>query len=164
MPLPFAAGSGRSTPPHVRPAAPGKKPRIASRKISFEPPARIEGRDGLIATNVSLCGPHSFDTFTFAPTFSDGPPVQVSAPCATRNSYLFHQVGLSELFVCATAGADSEHASNAAAAVKRKRAMRGLLVVVWTDDSARRQALAGSMEGRIDIPRGAGNPARRGGV
>src|SRR5947208_7982988 len=44
--------------------------------------------------NVSLCGPHSFETSTFAPTASEEiPPGLGSEPFFSRNWYLSHHVG-----------------------------------------------------------------------
>src|SRR4051812_45049289 len=123
MPFPFAGGSGRSTPPQFAPPSLEKYPRIGSRKISFDPPASTEGRDGSIATNVSLCGPHSFDTLTFAPAFTEGCPLQLSAPWAARYWYLSHHVGLSGLLVWAKSGTAEARQSAAATVVARKRAM-----------------------------------------
>src|SRR5438132_2448424 len=95
MPLvPMGAGRGRSTPPHVAPPSKEKYPRIGRRKISFDPAARFDGFEGLIVMNVSLCGPHSFETSTFAPTASEEiPPGLGSEPFFSRNWYLSHQVG-----------------------------------------------------------------------
>src|ERR1051325_2313607 len=51
--------------------------------------------------NVSLCGPHSFDTSTLVPTLSEvvAPPV-ASAPLLAMYWYLSPQVGLWVLLCC----------------------------------------------------------------
>src|SRR5262245_34003441 len=73
---------------------------MGSRKISFEPAARMRGRAAVIAMNVSLCGPHSFDTSTFCPTMFDAlTPALGSDPFFSRYWYLFHQLGLFGLLV-----------------------------------------------------------------
>src|SRR2546421_12885829 len=61
-------GSGRSTPAHVFPAFEEKYARIGRRKISFDPATISFGFSGLIAIDVSLCGPGSSLTSTFGPT------------------------------------------------------------------------------------------------
>src|SRR2546427_9782669 len=61
-------GSGRSTPAHVFPAFEEKYARIGRRKISFDPATISLGFSGLIAIDVSLCGPGSSLTSTFGPT------------------------------------------------------------------------------------------------
>src|SRR5712692_6607207 len=67
---------------------------MGSRKISFEPAARFDGLEGLMVMNVSLCGPHSFETSTFVPTASEEiPPGLGPEPFLSRNWYLSHQVG-----------------------------------------------------------------------
>src|SRR5579859_274845 len=66
--------------------------------------------------NVSLCGPHSFETSTLVPALTPGCPVHVSGPWAARNWYFAHHVGLSELLVCAAAGAAANIAAPASTA------------------------------------------------
>src|SRR5215472_14391941 len=79
---------------------------MGRRKISFDPAASTLGLPWLMAIKVSLCGPHSLETSTFAPTLSDDPgPAGLSAGWFSRYWYLFHQVGLCELLFCAVAGA-----------------------------------------------------------
>src|SRR5450759_3157570 len=114
MPLaPIAGGSGRSTPPQLSPPFEEKYPRMGRRKISLEPAARFSGAAGLSVINVSLCGPHSFDTSTFAPTANDGPAVPLlSAPVCRRARYLPHHVGLSGEFVWAETSAAVRHIAN----------------------------------------------------
>src|SRR5215475_8947942 len=73
---------------------------MGSRKISFDPAASTRGRAVLIAMNVSLCGPHSFDTSTFCPTTFDAlAPALGSDPFFNRYWYLLHQLGLLGLLV-----------------------------------------------------------------
>ena len=68
---------------------------MGSRKISFEPAAIFLVSN--IVMYVSLCGPHSFETFTLAPTAIDCVvPTAGSAPL-WRNWYFSHQVGSFEL-------------------------------------------------------------------
>src|SRR5262249_20384919 len=72
---------------------------MGSRKISFDPAARTLLLPGLMAMNVSLCGPHSFDTSTLAPTLSEKlVPAALSAGWVNRYWYFFHQVGVLEVF------------------------------------------------------------------
>src|SRR4051794_6469643 len=53
---------------------------------------------------VSLCGPHSFETSTFAPDATDVvEPAAVISPFLTRYWYFSHQVGSFELLVWANA-------------------------------------------------------------
>src|SRR5438270_9583415 len=68
---------------------------MGRRKISFEPAARILDCAEFNVMNVSLCGPHSFETSTFPWKFREalGPPPMVGPLCAMY-WYLSHQVGL----------------------------------------------------------------------
>src|SRR5207249_9879225 len=85
-------------------------PRIGSRKISFDPPARLRGLAVLSVMYVSLCGPHSFETSTLLPTVTEGVlPLAGSEPLAFRYWYLSHQVGSLVLFVCANAADATRH-------------------------------------------------------
>src|SRR5437868_10316131 len=93
MPFPIGAGSGRSTPPQLAPLSLEKYPRIGSRKISFDPAASCLGRDGLMAMNVSLCGPHSLETSTLLPDEVAAVLTKASGPLLSRYWYLSHQVG-----------------------------------------------------------------------
>src|SRR5262245_13388924 len=80
---------------------------MGSRKISFDPAARTLLLPGLMAMKVSLCGPHSFDTSTLAPTLNEElAPAGLSAGWFNKYWYLFHQVGVWELLLlfCANAG------------------------------------------------------------
>src|SRR3954454_17233552 len=53
---------------------------------------------------VSLCGPHSFETSTFAPEATEVvAPAAVISPFLTRYWYFSHQVGSFELLVWANA-------------------------------------------------------------
>src|SRR5438874_73381 len=53
---------------------------------------------------VSLCGPHSFETSTFAPDADEVvAPAAVISPFLTRYWYFSHQVGSLELLVWANA-------------------------------------------------------------
>ena len=69
VPEPFSAGgNGRSTAPQLEPPSEEKYPRIGNRKISFEPPTIWAWSAGLIAIDVSLCGPGSLLISTLEPT------------------------------------------------------------------------------------------------
>src|SRR6266545_7874342 len=75
---------------------------MGSRKISLEPAASVFGPAGFNVMNVSLCGPHSLETSTLAPAAMEVvTPGAGSAPDLAINWYLSHQVGLSDLLVCA---------------------------------------------------------------
>src|SRR5438309_533246 len=67
---------------------------MGSREISLEPAASCFGFRGLMTMKVSLCGPHSFETSTFAGV---EPLVAAarneSGPCWARIWNLSHQVG-----------------------------------------------------------------------
>src|SRR5437763_4003312 len=64
---------------------------------------------------VSLCGPHSFETSTFAPDATEVvEPAAVISPFLTRYWYFSHQVGSLELLVWA-------NAAGMASAIARKR-------------------------------------------
>src|SRR5438270_9899259 len=77
---------------------------MGSRKISLEPAASCFGFRGLLTMKVSLCGPHSFETSTFAGV---EPLVAAarneSGPSWARIWNLSHQVG-SWLSLAASAG------------------------------------------------------------
>ena len=77
---------------------------MGRRKISLEPAASCLGFRGLMTMKVSLCGPHSFETSTFAGV---EPLVAAarneSGPCWARIWNLSHQVG-SWLLLAAGAG------------------------------------------------------------
>src|SRR5437868_136674 len=90
----MAAGSGKSTPPQLKPLSVEKYPRIGSRKISLEPAASCRGRSGLMAMKVSLCGPHSLETSTFEPA-DEAAAAGASGlgPLLSKYWYLSHQVG-----------------------------------------------------------------------
>src|SRR2546427_12173803 len=81
-------GSGKSTPAHVFPAFEEKYARIGRRKISFDPAAISFGFSGLIAIDVSLCGPCSSLTSTFRPTGPVGLelPARLSGRAAAANA------------------------------------------------------------------------------
>src|SRR4051812_30462192 len=66
---------------------------MGSRKISLEPAASCLGCDGLMAMNVSLCGPHSLETSTLVAVDDDAAVTSGSAPLLRMNWYLSHQVG-----------------------------------------------------------------------
>src|SRR5215471_9970479 len=69
VPEPLSGGGrGRSTAPQVEPPSEEKYPRIGNRSISFEPPTIWAWLDGLIAIDVSLCGPASLLTSMLEPT------------------------------------------------------------------------------------------------
>src|SRR5438477_340885 len=76
---------------------------MGRRKISLDPAARVLGAFGLSVMKVSLCGPHSFETSTLAPTISELVTTgeEFTAPPVTSCWYLFHQVGLLGLLVWA---------------------------------------------------------------
>ena len=61
-------GRGRSTAPKLLPPFVEKYARMGRRKISFEPPTTWAGFEGLIVTDVSLCGPSSLLASTLVPT------------------------------------------------------------------------------------------------
>src|SRR5947209_10948586 len=91
---------------------------MLSRKISFDPAASTLGLFGFMAINVSLCGPHSLETSTLAPTLSDEfAPAGLSAAWFSRYWYLFHQVGLWELLFWANIGRAHTSDSSTAAIV-----------------------------------------------
>src|SRR5258708_6070879 len=72
---------------------------MGSRKISFDPAASTPGDDGFRVMNVSLCGPHSFETSTLEPTVSEAVLAgAASAACWDRYWYFAHQTGEGELF------------------------------------------------------------------
>src|SRR2546426_8070990 len=97
-------------PPQLFPPSVEKYPRIGSRKISFDPPARLRGLAVLSVMYVSLCGPHSLETSTLLPTVTDAVlPLAGSEPLFFRYWYLSHQVGSLELFVCANAADANRH-------------------------------------------------------
>src|SRR4051812_2509927 len=117
MPLvPIGGGSGRSTPPQWAPPSVEKYPRIGKRKISFDPPARLEGLRVLMAMNVSLCGPHSLETSTLPPkAFGFAAPALASKALGgllARNWNLSHQVGF---FESPTASAGHDKSATASA-------------------------------------------------
>src|SRR3954466_8278396 len=89
---------------------------MGSRKISFDPAARVAGERGLIAMKVSLRGPHSFDTSTLPPNaFGAGDLAldwKASGGLCARNWSLSHQVGF---FESATANAGHEMSATASA-------------------------------------------------
>src|SRR2546427_651975 len=88
-------GSGKSTPAHVFPAFEEKYARIGSRKISFDPATISLGVSGLIAIDVSLCGPGSLLTSMFGPTETvDVELAAESAAAPEAKALAFpHQVG-----------------------------------------------------------------------
>src|SRR5881397_359406 len=68
---------------------------------------------------VSLCGPHSFETSTFAPEAAEVvAPAAVISPFLTRYWYFSHQVGSFELLVWANA------AGMASAMVRERQSLR----------------------------------------
>ncbi|OLB60585.1 MAG: hypothetical protein AUI11_13315 [Acidobacteria bacterium 13_2_20CM_2_66_4] len=92
--VPIDGGSGTSTPPQVFPPSEEKYARIGRRKISLEPAASCFGLLGLMAMNVSLCGPHSLDTSTFVSAIRDVTvDRRLSGPLFARKRNLSHQVG-----------------------------------------------------------------------
>src|SRR5215471_9958278 len=71
VPEPLSGGGrGRSTAPQVEPPSEEKYPRIGNRSISLEPATIWVVLAGLMAIDVSLCGPASLLTSTFAPTLT----------------------------------------------------------------------------------------------
>src|SRR5882724_10749070 len=67
---------------------------MGSRKISLEPAASCLGLRGLMAMNVSLCGPHSLETSTLVLVVAEaGTVTSGSGALLSRNWYLSHQVG-----------------------------------------------------------------------
>jgi hypothetical protein len=71
---------------------------MGRRKISFEPPVRIDVFEWSSVMKVSLCGPHSFDMSTLDPTGTDGSgAAALAAPPFRRVWYFVHQVGRSGL-------------------------------------------------------------------
>src|SRR5215831_12133506 len=105
--------------------------------------------------NVSLCGPHSFDTSTLGATVMPACPVQVSGPFAARIWYFAHHVGLSPVLVCATTGAAERTSAPTRTLRAYTRAMRILLEPVSCGLYARRRSLgegarhAGTDERRV---------------
>src|SRR6185312_7707496 len=101
MPLaPLAGGRGKSVPLQLEPPSKLAYARMGKRKISFDPPARFFALLVFRVMYVSLCGPHSFDTSTFAPTGEELlAPVFPFAAWVERYWYLFHQVGLFAVLV-----------------------------------------------------------------
>src|SRR5438270_10529461 len=90
---------------------------MGSRKISFDPAASTLGLLGLMAINVSLCGPHSLETSTFAPALREEfAPAELSAGWFSRYWYLFHQVGLWELLFWAKVKTGKAHTSKSSKA------------------------------------------------
>src|SRR5712664_1424908 len=90
----FGGGNDRSTPPQSVPPFVEKYPRIGSLNISFEPAARTLVLLGSMVMNVSLCGPHSFETSTLLPKLTEFVNAGAeSAPLFRMNWYLSHQVG-----------------------------------------------------------------------
>src|SRR5690348_12653720 len=74
---------------------------MGKRKISFDPPARFFALLAFTVMKVSLCGPHSFETSTFAPASAELlAPAFPFGECVERYWYLFHQVGLFGVLVC----------------------------------------------------------------
>src|SRR5262249_59373064 len=63
-------GAGTGPAPHVVPPSEEKYPRIGNRSISLEPATICWWLAGLMAIDVSLCGPGSLLTSTFAPTLT----------------------------------------------------------------------------------------------
>src|ERR1035437_4984769 len=74
---------------------------MGRRKISLEPAARLAGSEGLTEIEVSLWGPHSFETSMLAAVGDVPAEACLSTPPCRSAWYLVHQVGLSEVFVCA---------------------------------------------------------------
>src|SRR5579864_1025069 len=99
---------------------------MGRRKISLEPAVRVVGWLGLSVIYVSLCGPHSLETSTLAPTLREEvAPGLLSAPLLSRCWYLFHQLGVLGFRVCAPANC----AQNMVTRNKRKKILDERLIM-----------------------------------
>jgi hypothetical protein len=86
------------------------------------------GLEAFRVTKVSLCGPHSFDTSTLAPTAKeDAAAPAIPEPFFKRLWYFTHQVGRSGLRVCAEASTAQASQGNRRSA-KRRQLFMGFLL------------------------------------